>query len=58
VHFDSAPAAIGTPGSPAVVAAPTRSAWQTDVQMLKVRTKCAWATVHPGAVQVVNSVTW
>jgi hypothetical protein len=58
VHFDSSPAQIGTAGSPATVAAPTRSAWQTDVQLLKCRTKCSWAVVHPGAVAVVNSATW
>jgi hypothetical protein len=58
IHFDSTPAQIGTAGSPAVVAAPTRSAWQTDTQSLKVRTKCSWSVVHPGAVAVVNSVTW
>ena len=58
IHFDSAPAAIGTPGSPATVGAPTRSAWQTDVQMLKVRTKCAWSVVHPGAVAQITGATW
>jgi hypothetical protein len=58
IHFDSAPAQIGTAGTPNVVAAPTRSLYQTDTTALKVRIKCSWATVHPGAVQVVNSVTW
>jgi hypothetical protein len=58
VNFDSAPAQIGTVGSPNVVAAPTRSAWQTDTQSLKVRTKCAWATVHPGAVAQITAATW
>jgi hypothetical protein len=58
LHYDTAPAQIGTAGSPAVVAAPTRSAWQTDTFSLKVRTKCSWSLVHPGAVAVVNSATW
>jgi hypothetical protein len=58
IHFDSAPAAIGTPGSPNVVAAPTRSMWQTDSQALKVRTKCAWSVVHPGAVAQIVGATW
>jgi hypothetical protein len=57
-HFDSVPAAIGTPGSPAVVAAPTRSTWQTDTQSLKVRIKCAWSVVHPGAIAQVTGATW
>jgi hypothetical protein len=58
IHFDSAPAQIGTAGTPAVVAAPTRSAWQTDVQMLKVRTKCSWSVVHPGAIAQITGATW
>jgi hypothetical protein len=58
VHFDSTPAQIGTAGSPNVVAAPVRSAWQTDTRSLKVRTKCSWSVVHPNAVQVVNGVSW
>jgi hypothetical protein len=58
IHYDSAPAQIGTPGTPAVVAAPTRSAWQTDTKSLKVRTKCAWSVVHPGAVAQVTGATW
>jgi hypothetical protein len=58
VHFDSAAAQIGTPGTPAVVSAPTRSAWQTDTRMLKVRTKCSWSVVHPGAIAQVTGATW
>ena len=58
VHFeDAAPLPIGTAGSPATVAAPTRSAWQSDLIVIRVRAKCAWAAI-PGAVQVVTGVGW
>lgn len=58
VHFeDTAPAQIGSSGTPSVVAAPTLSAFQTDVLLLRLRTKVAWAP-RSGAVQVVHSVTW
>jgi hypothetical protein len=58
LHFDSAPAQIGTAGSPNVVAAPVRSAYQTDTFSLRVKTKCAWAVVHPGAIAAVTGATW
>jgi hypothetical protein len=58
VHFeDTTPLAIGTAGSPATVAAPTRSAFQHDLIVLRVRARCAWAAV-PGAVQVIENVGW
>jgi hypothetical protein len=34
---DSAPLAIGTPGSPSTVAGPTKSIWQTDTVGIKIR---------------------
>ena len=58
VHFETVPAQIGTAGSPNAIAAPTRSLWQQDMLALKVRLSGTWAVVKPGAVQVVNSVTW
>lgn len=59
LHFeDSTPLAIGTVGSPNTVAAPTRSLWQTDCTALRLILRCAWSVTSPGAVQVVNSVTW
>jgi hypothetical protein len=58
-HFDDVtPLPISSPGAPATVAAVTRSAWQQNLLFLKVRLNGAWGTVAPGAVQVVNSVTW
>jgi hypothetical protein len=58
IHYESAtPLAIGTAGTPPTVAAPTRSAWQTDTLIVRVRARCAWNKI-PGSVQVVNSVNW
>ena len=58
MHFeDTTPLPIGTPGSPTTVAAPTRSAFQQDLVVIRVRARCAWAAL-PGAVQVINSVGW
>lgn len=58
-HFDdTTPLAISTPSAPNTVAAVSRSAWQQDLLFLKVRLNGAWGVVKPGAVQVVNSVSW
>jgi hypothetical protein len=58
-HFeDTNPQPLGTSGTPNVVAAPTRSAWQTNTLFLKIRIQAAWATLMPGTVQVVENVTW
>jgi hypothetical protein len=57
-HEDTAPSAIGTAGSPNVVAAPTRSLWQTDCVALRLIWPATWATRAPGMVQVINSTTW
>jgi hypothetical protein len=48
---------VGTPGSPNVISAPTRSAFQQDCFVIRVRARCAW-TPFAGSVQVINSVTW
>ena len=58
-HFaDTNPQPLSTAGTPNVVAAPTRSAFQTNTLFLKIRLQAAWATLMPGTVQVVESVTW
>lgn len=53
---DTSPAQIGTP--PNVVAAPVRSLYQTDTIAIRVRQKITWRNIVPGAVQVINSITW
>jgi hypothetical protein len=56
VHFeDTTP--LPLVGSGGAVAAPQRSAWQTDTTILKIRGKCAWS-VHPGAVATVTGAAW
>jgi hypothetical protein len=58
-HWENTtPLPIASPGSPNTVAAVTRSAYQSNLLFLKVRLNGAWAVVAPGAVQVVNLVTW
>jgi hypothetical protein len=57
LHFDaSVPAEIVTAAG--VVASPTMSTFQQDIVAIKVRTKCAWASVQPGAVQFMSAVNW
>lgn len=58
-HMDDVTAlAIGTAGSPATVAAPVRSAWQTDSHMLRLVLQAAWIVRLPGAVQTITAATW
>jgi hypothetical protein len=59
-HFEDTsplPIATGAQGS-GVLATPTRSAWQQDIQLIKVRANVAWASLYPGAVQTITSVNW
>jgi hypothetical protein len=58
MHMETAPAPIGTPGSPNVVAAPTRSMWQTDSVGLKLRMPVAWASRGSAAVAWISNTTW
>jgi hypothetical protein len=51
IHFETAPASDGTLG------APTKTAFQTDLLALKIRSECAWCTV-PGAAQSVTGINW
>jgi hypothetical protein len=55
VHMDTAPADIATGG---VVAAPTRSLWQTNSVGLRMITPVSWALRAAGAVSFMNSVNW
>jgi hypothetical protein len=51
------PPQIGSPGSPPVVGAPTLSAWQAYLIVVKVRARMAW-TVQPNCVALVTGATW
>jgi HK97 family phage major capsid protein/HK97 family phage prohead protease len=55
---DTTPLAIGTAGTPAVVAAPVRSLWQTDSLALRLIQMMNWAMRRTGVVSAVNTVTW
>jgi hypothetical protein len=58
VHEDSVPAALATPGSPNVVAAPSRSLWQTDASGLRMIFDCSWAMGGAGRVSWMQGVLW
>jgi HK97 family phage prohead protease len=55
---DTTPLAIGTPGSPAVVAAPVRSMFQTDSLALRMILPMNWAMRRAGVIAWVAAVTW
>jgi hypothetical protein len=57
VADDTSPAAIGTPGTPPVVGAPTLSAFQAYLIVVKVRARMAW-TVQPSCVALVTGCAW
>jgi HK97 family phage prohead protease len=55
---DTAPANIGTAGTPAVVAAPVQSMFQTDSLALRLILPMNWIVRRPGVVSYVSGVTW
>jgi HK97 family phage major capsid protein len=55
---DTTPLPIGSAGTPAVVAAPVRSLYQTNSAALRVVWEVDWQMVYDGAVQVLTGVTW
>jgi hypothetical protein len=58
LHESTVPAAFGTVGTPAIVAAPARSMWQTNSTALRMILRCSWGMRSAGHIQVINSVTW
>lgn len=59
IHYeDTAPLAIGTAGSPATVAAPVRSAFQTYSLVIRMLLRCAWAMRLAGGVQYLTGANW
>jgi len=56
--MDTAPAAFGTVGSPAVVGAPAISPWQTDRIGLKVRMEVSWALRSATGLAFMSAVNW
>jgi hypothetical protein len=57
IHLDTTPLAIGSPGTPTTVAAPTRSLFQTDSVGLRLRLPVTWALRDPAAAAWVVT-TW
>jgi hypothetical protein len=55
---DTTPLPISTPGSPATVAAPTRSLWQTDCVALKMQFVIDWALRNSAGVAYTTGVGW
>jgi hypothetical protein len=54
---DTTPLAIGTPGTPPTVAAPTRSMFQTDSLALRMILPMNWIMRRP-VISWVAAVTW
>ena len=58
IHFeDTAPTDIGIEGTPPSVAAPVRSAFQTNLIAIKIRCRAAWGRIAPG-VSFIDNVSW
>lgn len=55
---DTTPLAIGTAGTPATVAAPVRSLFQTNSAALRAVWEIDWAVLRTGAVQKLTGVAW
>lgn len=59
LHEDNAPAPISATGTPNVVAAPTRSLYQTNTWALRMLLDVDWAKMRtPGPVQELTAVAW
>jgi hypothetical protein len=59
VHMeDTAPADIGTVGTPNIVAAPTISLFQSQSTAIRLILRCAWSMRAPGLVQWMQNVNW
>jgi hypothetical protein len=58
LHTDTVPSALSAVGSPNTVAAPMRSAFQSDVTALRSVLPLDWGLRRAGAVAVINGTTW
>jgi hypothetical protein len=55
---DATPLAIGTEGSPATVASPVRSMFQSDALSLRMILECDWVRRHDSAISYTTGVAW
>lgn len=59
IHLeDTTPAQIGTAGTPAVVAAPVQSMFQTAQTAIRMLLDVSWAMRRAGMVQTITSASW
>jgi hypothetical protein len=59
LHFeDTTPLQIGTPGTPATVAAPARDMFQSDSFGIRLILSGSWVMRQPAAVAWVSGATW
>ncbi len=55
---DTTPLAIGTAGTPNVVAAPVRSLFQTNSAALRTVWELDWKVLRTGAIQTITATAW
>jgi HK97 family phage prohead protease/HK97 family phage major capsid protein len=58
LHMAAPASPIGTAGSPATVAAPVRSLWQTASIGVRMIQDLSWAMRRPGMVSALSGVAW
>src|SRR5262249_45744109 len=58
IHQETSPSPIGTVGTPNLVAAPSRSLFQTDTIGIRLILRATWALRAPGAVAWIANTTW
>lgn len=59
IHLeDTTPAQIGTAGTPAVVAAPVQSMFQTAQTAIRMLLDVSWALRRAGMVQTITAASW
>lgn len=59
VHMDDVPGAdIIVAGGAPVTGGSVKSAWQSNLILLKLRLRCTWAPLSTAAIQKIDSVTW
>lgn len=57
LHFDDS-VPLELVNAAGTVAAPARNTFQEDLTAIRLKIKCAWAALQPGAVQYMVSVNW
>ncbi len=58
LHEDDAPSDISTTGSPSVIAAPTRSLWQSDSVAIRLRWPISWGLRSSSGLAWMTGTTW